>query len=337
MKQRKAAILHAKVDPRASKDEADALVQAGTVGEALRALGWNTVAIPVDLDLSAAAGKLRKEAPRFAFNLVESLEGKGRLITVVPSLLDSLGIPFTGAPTDAIFITSNKLLTKTLLAREGVPTPPWATASALLAGEEPSFDPPYIVKEIWEHASIGLDDEAVAPTYSALMSRLKKRVEAGGAAEDVFVEPYIEGREFNIALLGGTGNYLNPQCLPPAEIRFEGFPEGKPRIVGYKAKWDEDSFECRNTPRSFDIPAKDALLMEDLAGHALLCWLLFGLRGYARVDFRIDSSGNPFVLEINANPCISPDAGFPAAAERAGLSHADVVERIVKEAIGDDA
>lgn len=325
-----------KADPGAAMDEKDTVVQVETVRSALGNLGWDVVDIPVTLDLSAAARALSKASPRFVFNLVESLDGKGRLITVIPSLLDSLGIPFTGAPTDAVFLTSNKLLTKTMLAREGVPTPPWMPASELLAGERPFFDPPFIVKEIWEHASIGLDDSAVATSFGALLSRIKRRVEGGGI-EEVYVEPYIEGREFNVALLGGTGNHLNPQCLPLAEIRFEGFPPDKPKIVGYKAKWDESSFECRNTPRCFDIPSEDTPMMEDMTGLSLLCWLLFGLRGYARVDFRTDSIGNAFVLEINTNPCISPNAGFTAAAARGGLSFDAMVERIVRETIGDDA
>jgi D-alanine-D-alanine ligase len=336
MEKRRAAILYGKIDPRAALDEKDTLVQAEAVGAALGRLGWDVAEVPVTLNLAAAAKELSKAAPRFVFNLVESLDGKGRLVTVIPSLLDSLGIPFTGSPTDAVFLTSNKLLTKTMLFREGIPTPPWTPASELLSGEEPVFDPPFIVKEIWEHASIGLDDEAVTPTFAGLLSRIKRRIEVG-VIEEVYVEPYIEGREFNVALLGGTGNHLNPQVLPPAEIRFEGFPAGKPKIVGYKAKWEEGSFESRNTPRSFDIPADDSPLVEEVTGLSLLCWLLFGLRGYARVDFRTDSSGNPFVLEVNANPCIAPDAGFPAAAERAGLSFDQMVRRIVMETIGDDA
>ena len=67
---------------------------------------------------------------------------------------------------------------------------------------------------------------------------------------------------------------------------------------------------------------------------ALRCWRLFKLSGYARVDFRVDSGNRPWVLEINANPCLSPDSGFFAAAARAGLSFREVVKRIVDDCLG---
>ena len=109
-------------------------------------------------------------------------------------------------------------------------------------------------------------------------------------------------------------------------------PVGKPRMVGYRAKWVEGSFEYGNTPRRFEFPPEDAGLLRSLVSLSRECWRVFDLRGYARVDFRVDASGRPWVLEINTNPCISPDAGFMAAAERDGLSIEDVVRRIVADA-----
>ena len=102
-------------------------------------------------------------------------------------------------------------------------------------------------------------------------------------------------------------------------------------FVGYRAKWDEGSFEYGSTPRSFDFPPDDAALLATLKRLSLACWEIFGLRGYARVDFRVDAEGKPWVLEINTNPCLSPDAGFMAAAGRAGLSRNDVVRRIIAD------
>jgi D-alanine-D-alanine ligase len=123
-----------------------------------------------------------------------------------------------------------------------------------------------------------------------------------------------------------------PQVLPPAEIDFSAFPPDKPRIVGYRAKWQADSFEYQNTPRRFDFPSADGPLLEQLRSLSLRCWALFGLRGYTRVDFRVDRDGRPWILEINTNPCLSPDAGFAAALQQAGIPFETAIQRILDAA-----
>jgi D-alanine-D-alanine ligase len=229
-------------------------------------------------------------------------------------------------------LTSNKLLAKRWLAAAGLPTPPWFTAADLrpdlpIAG-------PWIVKSVWEHASLGLDEDSVlaAATGEALLAQLAARRNALGG--EALTEAFIDGREFNLSLLEGPDG---PEVLPPAEIRFDTYPAGKIRVVGYRAKWEEDSFEFANTPRSFDFPAGDAPLLGRLREMARRCWRLFGLRGYGRVDFRVDRQENPWILEVNANPCLSPDGGFQAAAQRAGLSFAEVLARIVAHPNGEPA
>ncbi len=118
-----------------------------------------------------------------------------------------------------------------------------------------------------------------------------------------------------------------------AEIRFVEFPADKLRIVDFRAKWEEESFEYTHTPRSFDFTAADQPLLEELRAVAGRCWDCFDLGGYARVDFRVDGENRPWVLEINTNPCLSPDGGFYAAAERASLSFTGMVERIVDDCL----
>jgi D-alanine-D-alanine ligase len=103
--------------------------------------------------------------------------------------------------------------------------------------------------------------------------------------------------------------------------------------VGHRAKWEADSFEFHHTPRRFDFPPGDEELLARLQHLATACWRLFGLRGYARVDFRVDRQGRPWILEVNANPCLSPDAGFIAAADRAGLSFEAMIQRILDQAL----
>lgn len=332
----KIAILHNAVAADAAPDDADVLVQAAAVGEALTTLGheWRTLSCALDLDHVAA--DLRTQPPDLVFNLVESLGGYGRLIAHVPALLDALGIPYTGAPAEAMLITSNKLLGKAWLATAGLPVPPTAAAHppclAHLArvGDAPDGDPQlWVVKSVWEHASIGLDEDTLVAGAAPGPDVLAARALALGG--DCFAEPFVEGREFNISVLAGGPD--GPEVLPPAEIDFGDFPPDKPRLVGYRAKWDEASFEYHHTPRRFDFPPADHALIRLLCDLALEAWRALGLRGYARVDFRVDPAGQPFILEVNTNPCISPDAGFAAAATRAGLGYPAVVSRILDDVL----
>ena len=116
---------------------------------------------------------------------------------------------------------------------------------------------------------------------------------------------------------------------PPAES-FDAYPRGKVRR-GYRSKWEEGSFEFNHTPRSFEFPETDAPLLARLKELALKCWRLFDLRGYARVDFRVNREGRPWILEVNANPCLSPDAGFHATTLQAGLNFTEVLRRIIAD------
>lgn len=321
---RKVVLLHGAVAPDAGPDEQDVLVEVETVRRILADLGYAPVAVPVSLDLEAVRRRLLDLRPAFVFNLVESIDGQGRLIHLAPALLDSLGLPYTGAGTEAMFLSSNKLAAKRLLATAGIDTPAWAEEGP--PESCPPFPGPYIVKSVWEEASIGIDGGSVVADPRRLSGVIRRRRRQFGG--EWFAERFIDGREFNLALLAAPDGV---ELLPPAEMQFRDFPPGKPRIVDYAAKWDPESFAYHNTVHRFDFPESDRALLARLEAVARACWRLFGLRGYARVDVRVDSAGRPWVLEVNANPCISPDAGFAAAAARGGLDLASVIRRILAD------
>ncbi|WP_425450234.1 D-alanine--D-alanine ligase family protein [Virgifigura deserti] len=320
----KVALLYGAVAADAAADEQDVLVEIEAVRQALVGLGYVPVAVPLSLDLEAARRRLLDLRPSFVFNLVESIDGQDRLLHLAPALLDSLGLPYTGSGTEAVFLTSNKLVAKRQLAAAGIDTPAWT--DGVPQDASPLFRGPYIVKSVWQHASIGLDTDSVVADSRKLSPLMRRRRRRFGG--DWFAERFIDGREFNLALLAGPGGV---ELLPPAEMRFVGFPPNKPRIIDYAAKWDPASFAYHNTVRSFDFPAADAALLRRLEAIAKACWHLFGLRGYARVDCRVDADGRPWVLEVNVNPCISPDAGFAAAAARAGLDLTATIRRILAD------
>ena len=320
------ALLHNAVAPGADADEADVLVQAEAVRAALAAAGHGVTTVACDLNLAQLAESLAAERPDAVFNLVESLGGQGRLIPVVPYLLESLGIPYAGCPADAIHLTSHKVLAKRLLVQAGLPTPPWFESGGAVLDDAGSDR--WIVKSVWEDASLGMDDAAVTEGGAAAAGALLA-ARAGNPGAPWFAEAFVEGREFNLALLDGPEW---PTILPPAEMLFDDYPEGKPRIVGYAAKWDPESFEYSHTVRAFPASAADEPLLAELRRLARACWGLFGLRGWARVDFRVAPDGRPFILEVNVNPCLSPDAGFAAALAQADIDFGDAVNRILAAA-----
>jgi D-alanine-D-alanine ligase len=320
-------VLHNAVSDAPTEDERDVLVQADAVLAGLDALGHQAERFACTLDLATLKRYLGETRPDIVFNLVEALDGSDRMAPVVPMLLESLGIFCTGASAVGLVLSNSKLLAKERLRAAGLPTPPWIVCHPPSA--VPSLSPPYIIKAVWEHASFGMADDAVILDEGtrSVQDRLREWTARWG--RPCFAEQYVEGREFNLSVLAGEGG---PEVLPPAEIDFSAFPDGKPRLVGYRAKWDVASFEYHHTPRRFDFPNADRPLLEELAKLSRASWHLFGLRGYARVDFRVDGEGRPWVLEINSNPCLSPDAGFAAALDRAGIPFAAAVQRILDDA-----
>lgn len=312
------AILHDASAAEGRLDSSDTLLEAQAIAAALAQLGYDTDTVPVGLDLGALDHALREHPPRVVFNLVESLAGRGQLIGAVPALLESLAIPFTGCSAQSLGITSHKLLAKQWLLRAALPAPPLFAAGTQQGGER------WIVKSVFEHASLGIDDSSVVTSDGVAVVLAARAAEFGGRW---LAERYVPGRELNVALLAAPEG---PRVLPVAEIRFDDFPAGKPAIVGYAAKWQAESFEYRHTVRRFDV---EPALAERAADIARACWDLFALDGYARVDLRVDAQGVPWVLEINANPCLSPDAGYAAALAEAGVAYRDAIGWLVDDAL----
>ncbi len=323
------AVLYGRMSENISKDEQDGLVQVESVSQALIDLHHDPVPVGFSLNIQETLKNIVNINPSLIFNLVESIDGQGRLIHLAPAILDAMNIVYTGAGTDAIYTTSNKILAKQMLRAARIPTPFFMTPEKARHRKSPLCSPS-IIKSVWEHGSIGIGyDSVVFPkTHDQLLQEMDRRKgRLGGAC---FAEAFIEGREFNLSLLTKNSNG-NPQVLPPAEIRFENYPKDKHKIVDYKAKWESESFEYQHTVRSFDFPEHDKPLLNKIDKIARECWKLFNLKGYARVDFRVDDSGNPWVLEVNTNPCIAPDSGFVAAADKADLTFTQIVERILHE------
>jgi D-alanine-D-alanine ligase len=314
-------IIHNRILSDSSPDETDVLNQLDLVRTSLIQLGHKVEVMDIGEEIYQDIQKISKKNPDLVFNLVESVFDHNELLYLVPALLKAFHISYTGASVEALFQTTNKAMAKKQMRRSGIPTPEWFDIDEY---SRLKMNQKYILKPLREDGSVDLDEEAIFLPGDPLLT---ERILALDPSS-FFIEKYVDGKEFNISLLTQSGR---PEVLPAAEMIFHDYPPDKERIIGYKAKWDPDSFEYQHTLRKFHIYEKSNELITKMHNIALQCWEVFDLKGYARVDFRVDLNNNPYVLEINANPCISPDSGFIAAAREAGYGPEDVIEKLLND------
>lgn len=299
-------------------DELDVLDQVEYIEENLEKIGLETYRKGITSDFMNEVAVLAGEKPDFVFNLVESINNKGELCYFVPALLNMYSIPYTGNPLEAMFITTSKALTNKILHEQNINTP-----AAFFPSQYKLLKPGnrYIIKPVWEDGSLGITGDSVFTFSAEYELKLNEFDDSHWIIQD-----YIDGREFNISVLPDKNG---PQVMPAAEMVFHNYADDMPKIVDFKAKWVAESFEYENTIREFPRDELNPGLSEKIREIALKCWHVFGLKGYARVDMRIDKDDNPYVIEVNANPCMSPDSGLVAATTEAGLPITVVLQRII--------
>lgn len=295
---------------------AQALVDTGHAAELIGLTGRDVLAV---LD------RVRAARPDLVFNLCESLAGDARHEPTLVGLLELFELPYTG--TDLLGLASclYKQRTKDILVARGVPTPPYRYLADAAALDDPGLDAldyPWFVKLAHEDASIGITEANRVATPAALRARAGELM--AQYHQPVLAERYVDGRELNVTLIG---NAAELQMLPLHEIDFAAMPADRPRIVSYAAKWDEHHVDYAGTK---PVPLRDASvgLVASVERVARAAWVALGLRDYGRIDLRVDAAGAPWVIDINPNPDISPDAGVARAAHLAGLSYPALIARL---------
>jgi D-alanine-D-alanine ligase len=293
-----------------------------TIAAVAHALSLAGMVIPLEADEEFPA-RLRETRPDIVFNIAEGLNGPNREAHV-PAICEFYGIPYTGSDPLTLALGLDKERTKEVLAARGIRTPRWTVAggaSGSLNGRRLRF--PVIVKPLFEGSSKGIDSGSLRWDRKSTLERVRWVVE--GYGQPALVEEFLPGREFTVAVLG---NGDEARILPPVEIRFDSLPEGAPALYGWEAKWVWDTPEA---PLSiFECPAQvDPDLLAALEKATLGAYHALGCRDWARIDLRLDATGEPHVLELNALPGILPDprqnSCFPKAARAAGLGYEEMI------------
>jgi D-alanine-D-alanine ligase len=302
--------------------EADVAAVMANVREiqgSLRRLGHSTSLVPVHLhDL----GWLRRiQRAELVFNLCEGINGIARYEDWAVGALELTGVPFTGSRHDSITLCHRKHVANILMEHAGIPVPPFALARKNQL--PPGLRLPVIVKPAGEDASVGIEDGSVCETRKAVRERLGKTSEQW---EEVMVQEYVDGREFNVGFLGRD-------VLPVSEIDFGTLPPQYWRIVSYAAKWREETAEYQGTVPV--CPARMPLELEKrVIAVARQAWeALCGGEGYGRVDLRVAPDDSCFVIEVNPNPDLSTSAGFANMARARGWDYDALIQEIVNESV----
>lgn len=279
----------------------------------------------IDGDVEKNISKIINYSPDAILNFVESVDGISSYEYCMAALFELLNVEFTGNKPLSLGNCLNKSLTKDILRANNINTP----NAIVIDKAEPlnknnfKLNFPVILKLLTEDASIGISEYSVVKNFKDLLQHVEFLIAT--YKQNIIAEEYIDGRELNAAVLGD-------RVLPISEIKFDGLPDGLPKIVTYDGKWIADSVYYENTKPK--CPADlDARTKKKVEAVALQAFNALGCRDYARVDIRLDENGIPFVIEVNPNPDISTDSGFARAAAADGLSHKELLFTITKFAL----
>jgi D-alanine-D-alanine ligase len=288
------------------------------IEQALQEHGHTTAAVPIRDDLW---GPLKQYDPNewLIFNLCESIRNKTYLEPYIISVFEHLGFRYTGSDRRTLANCLNKARTKEILQAHGLPTAAYQIFTPWTIQRQLEF--PLFVKPVSEDASIGITLNSVVQDERSLRRQVRYIWEM--YQEPALVEEFIQGREFNVTLLGND----NPRVMPLSEINFR-VRNPFARIVSFRAKWVPSSPEYLGTPPTCPahVSATMKARIEDVARRA---YMAMGLRDYGRVDIRV-KNGMPYVLEVNPNADLSADAGIARATRVAGMSYSDLVDEIVR-------
>ena len=294
------------------------------VTDALRKNGHD--AFLYELNGEKALLELAKNDADLVFNLVEAYEGDDSKEAHVAAYLDLLGLRYTGAGPQALFVAQDKALAKKLFNFHGIRTPNFASSYRGKLDHMDDLEFPLIVKPGSEDGSIGIDVGSVVKSVRELMERIELIQERFGSP--ALIEEFIDGREIYVGVLGNG----SPEALPPVELDLSKLPKGMPRIAGMEVKWEKgtEAYDVTRAAVARDLPNE---LRARIQETALAAYATLGLRDYGRIDLRVTAKEEIYVIEVNPNPWLAPEAELAIAAAAANRDYPRLIGEIADRAL----
>lgn len=297
------------------------------VCRAIQKLGMQLSVFGVFDDVSAVSNQIRESKPDVIFNLCETFRGDRAHEGNIAALIELEGIPMTGSRSDALHLCKDKAVTKKILGYDGVRVPFFKSVAKGESFESSKIPFPAIVKPLNREASEGIAQASVVHDQKSCAERvgfIHKSLNA-----DAIVEEFVHGRELYVGVLS-TGSGIT--ALPVRELFMHNLKPDQVMVATYRAKWDDEYRERWGvtTSKAGPIPS---VIHEKLASDSIKIFSSLGMRGYARMDWRMTPDGEPVFLEANPNPALAQDDDFAKAARTRGLSYGELILSIIESAM----
>ena len=304
-------------DPLDANAEFDSLSTIDIIADAIAANGFKVKKIGNAANLLEKIDHLGVD---IVFNISEGLSGRNRE-SQVPILLEMAGVPFVGADALTLGLTLDKVMAKKIFIAEGIPTPKFFEVGSVLGLiNQDHCEFPLIVKPRFEGSSKGLSESSRVENTDELKKQVDFIVKT--YKQPALVEEFISGQEFTVAIVGNE----NPEVMPVVQIKIDGKLKLNDKFYTF-ARITSDRLE-------YICPAKiTGDLKKKLDDLALKVYRCVECRDFGRVDFRVDSNGNPYVLEINPLPSLSTEDVFMLIAKNIGITYEQMVGKILNSAI----
>ncbi len=302
-------------EPPDLEAEFDSEATVLSIAHALETQGHDVCLIEGD---KTAYSKLLSEKIDIVFNICEGLKGESRE-SHIPSILEMLGIPYTGSGVLTLAVTLDKHVAKKILAYHDIPTAKFQVFSSSREVNIDQMKYPLFVKPVHEGSSMGISSDSLCKNYHEVLNQVDRITNA--YRQPALVEEFLSGREFTVGIIGNQ----QPNVFPIMEINFDNIPCSHGNVYSRKFKTDWSDHKYYSCPANLPFE-----LEEQVKQLALRTFRIFDCKDFARIDIRLDNSGVPNVIEVNPLPGMAPGfSDYPRIAEQAGVSYQELVNMIL--------
>jgi D-alanine-D-alanine ligase len=289
----------------------------------LREMGHDARPIELYDDLSPVRTSILKWKPHIAFMMLEEFHGVAQYDHAIVSYLELMKQRYTGCNPRGLILSHDKALSKKILNYHRIPTPRFVVYRRRRKIRPMSrLKYPILVKSATEDASFGISQNSIVTSDAALIDRVAFVHDTIGS--DALAEEYIEGRELYVGVIGNK----QLSVFPVWEMFFRNMPDDVAHIATARVKWNT-KYQKKHGIATGPAENMSSELASRIQKTCKRVYRALNMSGYGRIDLRMNSEGDIYVIEANANPNLEYGEDFSESAEAAGISYEQLLTRVI--------